>query len=359
MPPDVCPLEPVDPVVKPHWRRHRRRPVSSPPSPSPPPSAPTPGGKPGGKKPGGELIVTINPTHLSAATTPAPERATRRPGAGQLDPVGAPQDGAGGAAVCWRRGNPLGNLGLDLAPRRGARARSARPCRAPVMADGRCRRHGGRHRARDTRGVGTDAGAVRMGAVRMVAVRMGAARHAWVPDAAPKREKRLYVRKLVTRMRMFACAMRLGACLPVEMAARPLRAPVALLPPEMPAEVVVSTKVRRTPSNCLPRRVLAAADLAPAPAPTPAWRLSSSWAAARLSRSRRLRDRSDRRHGAGGYPSREYPPRPGRASTPVPGHPVGGRLRKCVRGIAQWHGDEDRLVAAQPGRGRRYSPRCA
>ena len=41
-----------------------------------------------------------------------------------------------------RNGNPRGNP--NLAPRCGARTRGGCPCRAPAMANGRCRMHGGR-----------------------------------------------------------------------------------------------------------------------------------------------------------------------------------------------------------------------
>jgi hypothetical protein len=66
--------------------------------------------------------------------------ATAREPAHRIDPVGprpgAPGDGPRG----WRRGNP----DLQLASRCGARARTTGcPCRAPAMANGRCRMHGG------------------------------------------------------------------------------------------------------------------------------------------------------------------------------------------------------------------------
>jgi hypothetical protein len=41
-----------------------------------------------------------------------------------------------------RNGNPSGDL--LAAPRCGARNRAGQPCRAPAMANGRCRSHGGR-----------------------------------------------------------------------------------------------------------------------------------------------------------------------------------------------------------------------
>ena len=69
--------------------------------------------------------MTINPRQLSAATPPAavPETAASRPPVGQLDPVGPRQGRSGDTTGRRRGGNPLGNPGLNLAPRCGARAR--------------------------------------------------------------------------------------------------------------------------------------------------------------------------------------------------------------------------------------------
>ncbi len=41
-----------------------------------------------------------------------------------------------------RNGNPRGNP--HIAPRCGARNRTGLPCKAPAMANGRCRSHGGK-----------------------------------------------------------------------------------------------------------------------------------------------------------------------------------------------------------------------
>jgi hypothetical protein len=44
--------------------------------------------------------------------------------------------------ILLRNGNPQGNP--MNAPRCGARTRQGTPCRAPAMANGRCRMHGGK-----------------------------------------------------------------------------------------------------------------------------------------------------------------------------------------------------------------------
>lgn len=58
-----------------------------------------------------------------------------------------------------RNGNPSGNP--NLAPRCGARTRSGCACRAPAMANGRCRMHGGR-----STGARTQEGLARIRAAR-------------------------------------------------------------------------------------------------------------------------------------------------------------------------------------------------
>ena len=44
--------------------------------------------------------------------------------------------------ILLRNGNPQGNP--NNAPRCGAKTRKGTPCRAPAMANGRCRMHGGK-----------------------------------------------------------------------------------------------------------------------------------------------------------------------------------------------------------------------
>jgi len=85
---------PLGPVVKPRRRLHRRRLVSS----SPLPAIPAPAAPAAGGKPGGEVIVTINPLHLSAA------HCVGRPWAAALGPRMDPLL-VSGAAEC-RSGTP-------------------------------------------------------------------------------------------------------------------------------------------------------------------------------------------------------------------------------------------------------------
>lgn len=60
-----------------------------------------------------------------------------------------------------RNGNPRGNP--NAAPRCGACNRAGNPCRAPAMANGRCRRHGGK-----STGPTTDDGVKRLRLARTV-----------------------------------------------------------------------------------------------------------------------------------------------------------------------------------------------
>jgi len=85
---------PLGPVVKPRRRLHRRRLVSS----SPLPAIPAPAAPAAGGKPGGEVIVTVNPLHLSAT------HCVGRPWAAALGPRMDPLL-VSGAAEC-RSGTP-------------------------------------------------------------------------------------------------------------------------------------------------------------------------------------------------------------------------------------------------------------
>ncbi len=155
------------------------------------------------------MSTTINPTQLSGASTPE-----RR-----------------------RGGNPLGNPGLNLAPRCGARTRKGCACRAPAMANGRCRMHGGR-----STGPRTPEGK----AARTAAHTTHGHR------AAPKRKVLRANRTLVRRILLCVAAVRLGQYMPAEMMAGLARYPLAFLPPERPCEVVVPANAPRTPYTCLP-----------------------------------------------------------------------------------------------------------
>lgn len=73
-----------------------------------------------------------------------------------------------------RSGNPMGNPGLNLSPRCGARTRAGCPCRAPALrGKARCRRHGGA-----STGPRTAEGLARLRAARTVHGRFSAAQRA-------------------------------------------------------------------------------------------------------------------------------------------------------------------------------------
>ncbi len=112
-----------------------------------------------------------------------------------------------------RRGNP--NLGL--AQRCGARTRAGCPCRAPAIRSKlRCRMHGGR-----STGPRTPEGIARIRAARTIHGRYGA-------------EFRAYVRHVLVRLRrgrVVQDAIRYGAWLPPDLAARRFSAPELKEPP--------------------------------------------------------------------------------------------------------------------------------
>jgi hypothetical protein len=85
---------------------------------------------------------TAGPDANAATPEPAPIQRPATPGPAtlHLDPLGPPPGARNGPL---RSGNPRGNP--NLAPRCGARAkRTGCACRAPAMANGRCRMHGGK-----------------------------------------------------------------------------------------------------------------------------------------------------------------------------------------------------------------------
>ena len=176
----------------------------------------------------------MNPLQLSAATT---DPATPEPAAGPLDPVGPRRGRSGGMAGRRRGGSPLGNPGLNLALRCGARARSGCACRVPAMANGRCRMHGGR-----STGPRTPEGKASR----------TAAHTAHGHRAAPQRKALRATRTVIRRMLLCAVAVRLGQYMSAEMMAGLARYPLAFLPPENPSNVVVSANAPRTPCTCLP-----------------------------------------------------------------------------------------------------------
>ncbi len=119
-----------------------------------------------------------------------------------------------------RNGNPRGNP--NLAPRCGAKARTTGcPCRAPAMANGRCRMHGG-----NCRGPRTPEGIARMTAANT--------RHG--NFSAPKRAEQRYVRAVVVHARLISTARRLWRYLPPDMAARLAEGPRELGAPMHPTD---------------------------------------------------------------------------------------------------------------------------
>jgi hypothetical protein len=72
-----------------------------------------------------------------------------------------PEKPHGCAAGPLRNGNPRGDP--NAAPRCGARNRAGAACRAPAMANGRCRSHGGK-----STGPRTEQGMARLRAARSV-----------------------------------------------------------------------------------------------------------------------------------------------------------------------------------------------
>jgi hypothetical protein len=119
-----------------------------------------------------------------------------------------------------RRGNP------NLAPRCGAKARTTGcPCRAPAMANGRCRMHGGK-----STGARTAAGVARMTAANTTHGKYAAA-------GAPDRALQRYVSTVIVRNRLVCDAMRLSPYLPPDMAARLDAGPRELFSPAHPSNL--------------------------------------------------------------------------------------------------------------------------
>ena len=121
-------------------------------------------------------------------------------GVGRSGPPAARPEGRDGPL---RNGNPRGDP--HLAPRCGAKARSGLGCRAPAMANGRCRNHGGK-----CTGPRTAKGFASLAAARTKHGDYGAA---W-------RAVNLYQRTAIVRSRLFAAAYVLRPYLPPELAAR-------------------------------------------------------------------------------------------------------------------------------------------
>jgi hypothetical protein len=131
-----------------------------------------------------------------------------------------------------RNGNPRGNP--NLAPRCGARTRAGCPCRAPAMANGRCRMHGG-----PSTGPRTAEGRARAAAARTT--------HGDFTAAARTQER--YLRALVARIRLLSAATLLRLWL-----APPLRARLESGASELGALADPALTAERNSSPCNVRR---------------------------------------------------------------------------------------------------------
>jgi hypothetical protein len=154
-----------------------------------------------------------------------------------VPPTGLRPCGRGGEASHGGRDNPLGNPALNLAPRRGARARtSGRACHAPAMANGRCMMHGGW-----SAGPRTAEGMARMTAARTTRGKC----------SAPQRAMGRSVRTLPVRVRLCAAASLLKQYLLAEMAARLGVGLAESKAPALPDNRVVLKNPDTTPYNSL------------------------------------------------------------------------------------------------------------
>ena len=137
-----------------------------------------------------------------------------------------------------RNGNPAGNP--NLAPRCGAKNRAGCPCRAPAMANGRCRQHGGK-----STGPRTPKGIARMFTANTKHGR----------QSAPKRTQQLYVTTATRRGRLTAAARRLQPYLPKQMEARLAAGPPELWPPVHPTNLPFVQNPEPTPAHESPARL--------------------------------------------------------------------------------------------------------
>jgi hypothetical protein len=148
----------------------------------------------------------------------------------------------GGRTGKLRNGNPRGNP--NLAPRCGARTRAGCACRAPAMANGRCRMHGGKCTGPRTA----------EGMARMIAAKTTHGRYAGA--TAPQRVLHRHVRAVVARHRILCTATLLLPYLPPGLAGELAHAvpelsapphPEPFTPagsPPPPADATVAPRVR-------------------------------------------------------------------------------------------------------------------
>jgi len=131
-----------------------------------------------------------------------------------------------------RRGDP------NASPRCGARARTTGcPCRAPAMANGRCRLHGGRSTGPRTP----------EGMARMIAAKTTHGKYAGA--SAPRRAEWRYVRAFTARIRLSTTAFDLQAYLPPAMATRLDQCPPELSAPKHSSQVAFEKRQATTAYN--------------------------------------------------------------------------------------------------------------
>ncbi len=211
------------------------------------------------------IPATVIPASVGAGplagTVPVP---IPPPGCHSANPADMP--GTQRAPGPLRNGNPRGNP--HLAPRCGAKARTTGcPCRAPAMANGRCRMHGG-----NCRGPSSPEGRARIIKANTKHGRF----------AAPKRADQRYIRTLIVRTYVLAAARRLRPYLPPEMAARLAAGPRELAAPIHPSNLpflasqdAMPCTVRTSPTAGAPRSPRRRQPGPPAPAGRAAERLAA------------------------------------------------------------------------------------
>jgi hypothetical protein len=138
-----------------------------------------------------------------------------------------------------RNGNPRGNP--NLAPRCGAKARTTGcACRAPAMANGRCRLHGGK-----STGPRTAEGMARMAAAHTTHGLHGAV-------GAAERARRRHVKTTNDRVRILCTATRLENYLTPPIAAELAAGAPDLMALKHPSQVAFEASLNSTPSNSTP-----------------------------------------------------------------------------------------------------------
>jgi hypothetical protein len=165
-------------------------------------------------------------------------RVTTSSGAGPSEAAGAPGSGK-------PRANP------NLAPRGVAKTRVGCSCRAPAMANGQCRIHGG-----TSTGPRTAAELANLAAARTTSGDYSAA--SWASDR--------YRRTLAVRLRLRVAARQLQAFLPPDVAAQLVAVPAELSAPVRYSQIAkpeIATKTLTSGESDAPGRFTASARTAP------------------------------------------------------------------------------------------------